>query len=168
MSFIPSRSQKEAKARLLHKTTDNILVGSLESLTTAQIAKYAGVSSIDHWVKQEGFRSWFLDKDANEHLIQSAADSAIRAAIAILEDPEVGQKGAPGYKDQLAAAKMLLEFAGYAPVKKKEVTNKEDPTRDMSAEDMDKAIAAYAAESEQMKRDLELVGAASETNPKVN
>ena len=164
MTFIPSRSQKEAKAKLLHKTSDNIMVGSLDSLTTAQLAKYAGVSSIDHWINTEGFKDWFLDKDSNDHLIQSAADSAIRAAIAILEDPEVGQKGAPGYKDQLAAAKMLLEFAGYAPVKKKEVTNKEDPSANMSGEDMDKAIAAYAAESEQMKRDLELVGAAVEDN----
>ena len=31
----------------------------------------------------------------------------------------------------------------------------------MSAEDMDKAIAQYAAESEQMKQDLEVVNTAS-------
>jgi len=168
MSFVPSRSQKEAKAKLLHKTDGNIMVGSLESLSNAQLSKYAGINTIDHWVEQEGFKDWFLDKDSNDHLIQSAADSAIRAAIAILEDPEVGQKGKPGYKDQLAAAKMLLEFAGYAPVKKKEVTNKEDPTANMSAEDMDKAIAQYAAETEQMKQDLALVGPASEDNTEIN
>ena len=168
MSFRPTRAMLEAKAKLLFKTQDNIMIGNIESLSDTQLAKYAGVPTIQKWKEIEGFHAWFIDKDSNTHLISSGATSAIQAALDIIEHEDIGTKGAPAYKDQLTAIKMILEFAGYAPVKKKEVTNKEDPSANMSGEDMDKAIAAYAAESEQMKRDLELVGAAVEDNTEIN
>ena len=45
----------------------------------------------------------------------------------------------------------------------KEVKNI-DAADNMSVEDMDEAIAKYAADKEQIKQDLELVGAAVEDN----
>jgi len=154
VEFRPTRAQLEAKARLLNKTKDNIMIGSLELMSAAKLAKYAGVKSVDHWLKQEGFKEWFTNSDSEQELLQSATDSAIRAAIGILENTEVGEKGGPKYSDQLNAAKLVLTFAGMSPKSDEKEAARSGKQEEMSLEDIDKVLAQHAAEREEIQAEL--------------
>jgi hypothetical protein len=76
-------------------------------------------------MKQEGFREWFMNAEYNRELLESAVELAVKEAIHILECPADGEKGSPKPSDKLAAMKVILEYAGYAPKKEAKVEYKD-------------------------------------------
>lgn len=138
--FIPSQKQSEAKARLHNKANKNPMLGDLESLPVQKLERMAGVRSLDSWMKQEGFRAWFLNSESNRELLESGVETGLREVLRILEMPCDGEKGSPKPSDKLNAAKLFLEYAGYAPKKQATVEYKDKEIAEMDAETLDKEI----------------------------
>jgi hypothetical protein len=151
----------EAKAKLHFEVKNNPMLLNVESLSESQVCQHAGVSHTTYkrWKENnEHFYAWFINKDSNVQLLESGVHSALQAAINILEDEEVGQKGGPKYSDQIAAAKLVLEYAGYAPVKKTQNTTKAGGLEDLSEDELDSIIKQGLQQQETITRDLAVVG----------
>jgi hypothetical protein len=118
--------------------------------------KLAGVKDLDSWFKNEGFKEWFLNGNLNKQLLESAVESAIREAMNILDAPSDGERGSPKPSDKLAAVKVILEYAGYAPIKKAEVLYQDAEIGEMDEAQIDKLISKGIKAQEKVKEDLEI------------
>ena len=145
--FRPTRSQARAKAQFHRKAENNPLLGSLEDLSVQKMEKLAGVKNLGRWMEQEGFREWFLNGEYNRELLESAVEMAIKEAMLILECPSDGEKGSPRPGDKLAAMKIILEYAGYAPKKESKAEYKDTEIAEMDEERLDKMIAKAMKQS---------------------
>ncbi len=123
--FKPSKSQARAKAEFHRKVEQNPLLGSPDALSVQKMEKLSGVKDLSTWMKQDGFREWFLNGEYNRDLLESAVELAVKEAIHILESPSDGERGSPKPSDKLAAMKVILEFAGYAPKKESKIEYKD-------------------------------------------
>jgi hypothetical protein len=119
--------------------------------------KLAGVKDLNRWLEQPGFREWFLNSNYNRELLESAVETAIQEAITILELPSDGERGSPKPGDKLSAMKIILEYAGYAPVKKEKDEYKDAEIAKMDEENLDKMINKAMQDQEKIRKDLELV-----------
>lgn len=139
--FTPNQKQAKAKAEFHRRVKGNALLGPLEELPPSKLEQLSGVKCMDAWLKQDGFREWFINAEHNKDLLESAAELAIRNAILILEMPCDGEKGSPKPSDKLAAMKLILDYAGYSPKKDKDQASKENEIANMDEEALDKLIA---------------------------
>lgn len=154
--FKPTKAQSRAKAQFQNKAEQNPLLGPRESLSLQKMEKLSGVKDLSTWMKQEGFREWFLNADYNRELLESAVELAVKEAINILETPSDGERGSPKPSDKLAAMKVILEYAGYAPKKQAEVEYQDKEIAQMDEAKLDKMINKAFKAQEQVKKDLEL------------
>jgi hypothetical protein len=138
--FKPSREQARAKAAFHAKLQKNPLLGDPESLPVQKMEQLAGVKSLVHWMKEDGFKDWFLNANYNRELLESAVEVAIKEAVKILEAPSDGEKGSPKPSDKLAAMKILLEYAGYAPKGKDKAEYQDKDIANMDESNLDKMI----------------------------
>lgn len=102
VAFIPSRSHKEVKAKLLARLEDNPIT-DIDSITCSAVVSITKDSRINHWWTIPGFKEWFKDKDEFRVGLSVAANNA----LAVLE--EVAQNDLAPPSSRVAAAKILLE-----------------------------------------------------------
>ena len=155
--FKPSRAQARAKASLQNKASKNPILGQLDALPRQELEKLSEVKDLSSWMEQDGFQEWFLNPDSNMELLESAVELAIKEAISILEQPSDGEKGSPKASDKLSAMKAIMDYAGYAQVKKAEVEYQDKEIGNMDEERLDKMISKAFKEQQKIKKDLELV-----------
>lgn len=125
--------QKRTKIQFWRKVSDNPLVEP-KNLSNAEIAEIAQEPQLKLWLANEEFRAWFMDDKALEDLLQLGAESAVERLISIVNETNVGPREAVSSSSQVAAAKILLDFAGLAPAKKTETTIKADQLPNDEAE----------------------------------
>ena len=121
MELTPNGAQKLAKARLHKKVEDNPLL-NLEAMSDDEISHIVGDASVKMWLKDKAFRDWFLDDKTLEVILQVGAEEAIKKLIQIVTETNVGPREAVSSSSQVAAAKLLMEFAGMKPATKTEHT----------------------------------------------
>lgn len=144
----PTKPQAMAKSRFWSSVQGNPLL-SPESLPAAKVAQLAGNQQVREWFIDLEFRDWFLNKDATRQLLESAVEPTIKRLLSIIECTEVGPKGEVTAASQVNAAKLILEFAGYAPPKQRIVEY-----RDKEIASMDEAeLVSYI-----QKNSTKLVG----------
>lgn len=152
--FRPTKRQALAKATYHRRVANNPLISDIASPSKAHIEKYSGVRDCSAWVAQDGFLEWFLNKESGKDLLESGVEAAIQEVLLILDAPSDGEKGSPKPSDKINAAKLLLEYAGYAPTKKAEVDVKERKVQEMSEEELNKMLSKALAEREEITREL--------------
>ena len=121
--------QKRAKIQFWRKVEDNPLIDA-SNLSNANIAEIVGDINVKLWLADPEFKAWFLDDKSLDDLLQLGAESAVERLISIVNETNVGPREAVSSSSQVAAAKILLDFAGMSPVKKTETTLKADQLPD--------------------------------------
>lgn len=140
VQFTPTPTQREVKARFWARAAENPLIDPA-SLPAARIGSIAGTSSVARWFAEPGCEAWFRNRDAARHQIEAGVEVAVSRLIEILQERQVGPKEAVTSATQVSAAKLLLEYAGYAPPSRREVT-----FQDKTIQGMDEAqLRAYIA-----------------------
>lgn len=128
--FQPSQLQREIKARFWARAKDNPLVDPA-SLSHQQAALIAQHTSLPQWLSSPEFAAWFFNKDSARHRLEAGVEVAIERLVEIVRSRDVGPKGEVTAASQVNAAKLLLEFAGYAPPSRKEVIFKDKDILEM-------------------------------------
>ena len=115
--------QRQLKAKFWNRVGNNPLIDP-QSMSDADIADLVGSAEVKLWLANQEFRSWWFDDKLLQDLITIGAEEAIVRLIQIVQETEVGPREAISASAQVAAAKILLDFAGIAPAKKTEHTIK--------------------------------------------
>lgn len=118
--FEPTPSQREVKARFWARASENPLIDPA-SLPVARVAEIAQSAAVRTWMADPTFAAWFLNKDSARHQIEAGVEIAVQRLVEILRSTDVGPKGSVTAAAQVNAAKLLLEYAGYAPPSRREV-----------------------------------------------
>lgn len=121
----PNNEQKLAKAKFHNRIKDNPLANA-DCMTDTEIADMVGNASVKLWLKNDEFKAWFLDDKVLDDMLSLGAEEAIKKLIQIVTEVNVGPREAVSSSSQVAAAKLLLEFAGMKPAAKTEHTVKAD------------------------------------------
>lgn len=120
-NFVPSKPQRKAKARFWSEIQNNPLIDPT-CLSLAEIGRLAGTTTVAKWAAEEpGFRAWFTSKDEIKVMLKMGAEAAVERLVAIVQETDVGPKGTVSAGTQVQAAKLLLEFGGFAPAQQKEI-----------------------------------------------
>lgn len=125
MTNKPNSEQKHAKAKFHNRLKDNPMM-SADAMTDSEIADIVGNASVKLWLKDSAFRAWFLDDKTLDDLLTLGAEEAVKKLIQIVTEVNVGPREAVSSSSQVAAAKLLMEFAGMKPAAKTEHTVKAD------------------------------------------
>ena len=137
-----SRKQKIAKAKFWQRIAAN--QGRVaEEMDDAEIARVAGSVDIQLALKNAEFKSWFLDQNTNQALLEAGAESAIRRLIDIVEmsgSDLMGKDSEVKAADQVRAIDMLLKYAGYGS--KEAQVNVGKDLEKMSSAELDAYIAS--------------------------
>lgn len=115
----PTSAQRHAKAKFHNRIKNNPLMAA-DAMTDAEIADIVGDASVKMWLRDQAFRSWFLDDKVLDDLLTLGAEEAVRKLIEIVTEVNVGPQQAVSSSSQVAAAKLLMEFAGLKPANKTE------------------------------------------------
>jgi len=121
----PSDNQKKAKVKLWNRCKDSPLLDPAH-MTDRELVDIVGDTSLYEWLKDEEFRGWFLDSKVLDDMISLGAEAAVARLIKIVNEQVVGPRESVSSSSQVAAAKLLLEYAGMMPVKKTETVVKAD------------------------------------------
>lgn len=135
-----SKAQRLAKARFWAGVKSAVGVMP-ERLTDAEMVRYAKTRSLLTWIKNEEFRSWFLEQDYGKALATSSGEEAVHALLEILAaplDPKAGVTGAA----KVAAAGRLLDAAGLG--KPKDEKAEEESLEGMSEQEIRTRILKLA------------------------
>lgn len=132
--------QREMKARFWSRVEINPLLEP-SRMSNAAVAQVTGSPMINTWFKDLAFRDWFFSKDTARHKIEAGVEVAVNRLIEILESRDVGPRGAVTAAAQVNAAKLLLEFAGYAPASRKEVIFHDKDVLDMDEAELKAFVA---------------------------
>ncbi len=141
MQFSPTPLQREVKARFWARANENPLIDPT-ILTAARIAGIAACQSVVRWFDEPGFEAWFRNKDAARHQIEAGVEIAVSRLVEILQERQVGPKEAVTSATQVSAAKLLLEYAGYAPASRREVVFQDKTIQGMDEGQLRAYIAA--------------------------
>lgn len=128
----PTNAQRKAKQRFWRKVAMAGGNSDPAKLTDQQIARLSGDQMMVHYLGDAEFHDWFLNEKAEEDMIKAGAESAIQALMEIIGGGNEEVKPAV----QVAAAKILLEMAGYGPKQQKEVVYKDQEVSKMSEEEL--------------------------------
>lgn len=117
--------QKHLKAKFWTKVKDNPLIDPTR-MSDSDVADLLSNAEVKLWLANAEFRNWWFDDKALQDLITLGAEEAIIRLIQIVQETNIGPREPVSAASQVAAAKILLDFAGLAPVKKTEHTVKAD------------------------------------------
>ena len=117
----PSQPQRKFKARAYRENPK----AKFQDMTPTQVQTLTGNRSCQGWFDEEEFRDWFLNQDYTRQLLEAGSEVAVQRLLEILDETEVGPREAVTSGTQVAAAKLILEMANYAPAKRKEVVFKD-------------------------------------------
>jgi hypothetical protein len=111
----PTKTQKVAKAKFWQRIKANpaLLPDEMDDATMARVS---GCLDIQLVLKKPDFRDWFLDTSINQAMIEVGVCAAIERLIAIVEmsgSDLTGKDAEAKAGDQVRAAALLLQYAGY-------------------------------------------------------
>lgn len=109
---------KTLKALFWSKAKDNPTIDPA-SVSDADIRDIVGESSLD-WLSDPELRAWFLDDRTLDRKLTVGAEEAVDLLIRIVRAKDVGPREAVSSSSQVAAAKLLLDFARLKPSEEKE------------------------------------------------
>ena len=107
--FIPTPSQRQVKARLLVRLSDNPLLEH-SSLSLSESQSITGSSQIKDWWGRPGFKEWFLDQNEYRQRLEYLFALALDAAEEILLSTDPKSQGA-----RVSMIKLLAELANKIP-----------------------------------------------------
>jgi hypothetical protein len=126
--FTPTTRQKVAKARFWRHIQETAVLNPM-AMTNAQLATLSGCPSSFQtwWYSSHEFQSWWFDQDVAKQKVLAYAEDAVDKLHEIIHDPEADRKS------QVNAAKVILENAGIAPPKQKQIEYKDKQIQSMDA-----------------------------------
>jgi hypothetical protein len=150
--FQPTKSQLMAKSRFWRAVQENPMLGSVDDLPMSEVCRLAGTKQIVKWAQDnDEFRDWFKDPDNIKDRIQVGAEKAIDRLIDIISAaPESGRDALVTTSNQIAAAKMLLDFSGHKPADKQAIKVSADQLPDDEA-----ALRKYIAKNAEKLKVIE-------------
>jgi hypothetical protein len=116
-----STKQKLAKAKLHNRAEGNPMM-NIEVMSDVEISRVVGDAEVQVWLRDGSFRAWFLDDKTLNDVLTVGAEEAVKKLIEIVTETNVGPREAVSSSSQVAAAKLLMEFAGMKPAAKTETT----------------------------------------------
>lgn len=134
----PTATQREVKARFWARVAENPLIDPA-TLSVERIVEISGCRALARWFIDPSVEAWFRNKDSARHRIEAGVEVAVRRLVEILEDTDIGPKGRVTAAAQVNAAKLLLEYAGYAPPSRREVVFHDKEIHNMD----EKKLRAY-------------------------
>ena len=130
-----------AKAKFWRTVANNPLYPKPEELSLVAIARAAGQPSLaGSRLKDEDTYAWFMDNKHNKDMLEAGSEYAIGRLIDIILDPEAGPREAVTTANQVAAAKILLDMAGYSPQKSDKVVFKDKEIGDLDEDQLEDFI----------------------------
>lgn len=137
-SFNPSLPQSKFKSQLYAKHPNLSLADhnptSLQTLT--------GNRSVVKWSQEEGFWDWLSEKETVRRLLEASSESAVKRLLDIVTEESVGPAGRVTAANQVAAARLILEFAGFTPPSHKVVEYRDKDIEKMSENELKEFIAS--------------------------
>jgi len=120
MAMDVSKKQKLAKAKFWQRIKANpaLLPDEMDDATMARVA---GNLDLQIALKKPDFKDWFLDTSINQAMMEVGVCAAIERLIAIVEmsgSDLTGKDAEARAGDQVRAAALLLQYAGYGETKK--------------------------------------------------
>lgn len=105
-------------------------------LTPQQLQTMTGNRSVVRWCTEEGFLEWLAEKDTVKRLLDAASETAVKRLLDIVAEDSIGPQGRVTAASQVAAAKLILEFAGFSPPNHKIVEYRDKDINEMSAKEL--------------------------------
>jgi hypothetical protein len=112
----PTKPQRKFKARAYRMFPKD----NFARLTPKEIKTMTKSQTVEAWLELPEFREWFFDKDTTRLMLEVGSELAVQRLIDIVECTDVGPGGEVTSAAQVNAAKIILEMADYAPVKKRQ------------------------------------------------
>ncbi len=135
------RKLKMAKAKFWRTVVNNPLYPKPEELSLVVIARVAGQPSLaNSSLTNEDTYAWFMDNKHNKDMLEAGSEYAIGRLIDIILDTDAGPKEAVTTANQVAAAKILLDMAGYSPQKSAKVEFKDKEIGDLDEDQLEEFI----------------------------
>jgi hypothetical protein len=131
-----------AKAQFWERIKKNPLI-DMNNLTTSKIAQLCGNLDIAKRVcDNDKYHAWFMDTDSAKNLASSGVEAAVEKLLEIVNTPmtEVGPGRRVTYKDQIAAAKEIMDRSGFGAAKKPEVVYQDKTVQEMSKDELEAFI----------------------------
>ena len=133
--------QRMAKARFQQWNEEQPFF-DVESATLEQIKNVTGARKLEVWLKDEpSFASWFFEMDDFKTRSIAYAEVAQEKLFEILTSHT--EEKILTAKDQINAAKLLIELADKFPTKRKEVTYLDKDVAKLSDSEVDGALLEY-------------------------
>lgn len=135
-----TNAQQVAKQRFWRRVKAQGTNADPTKLSNMQIARLAGDQNLTIYLVDPTFHDWFLNEKSEEDLIKAGAEGAIRCLLDIIS----GAQEVKSAQAQVAAARILLDMAGYGPNKTKEIVYKDAEIGKMSEEELREYIQKQA------------------------
>jgi hypothetical protein len=132
--------QRKAKQRFWRRIKAQGTNADPTKLTNIQIARLAGAQKLTTYLGDPLFHDWFLNERAEEDLIKSGAEGAIKCLMDIIS----GAQEVKSATAQVTAAKILLDMAGYGAQQKKEIVYKDAEIGKMTEDELKDYIQRQA------------------------
>jgi hypothetical protein len=137
MTFNPSLPQSKFKASLYAKHPKIVV----SELTPQQLQTLTNNRSVVKWAEQEGFLEWLGEKDTVRRLLEATSESAVACLMSIVTETDVGPAGRVTAANQVAAARLILEYAGFTPPSHKVVEYRDKDIEKMTETELKDFIA---------------------------
>ena len=128
--FKPTLPQSKFKASLYARFKDKLDWSVLDGIKLQTLTGSRSVAK--WWDDDEQFRDWVQEKDTVDLMLKSSAEISIDRLRDIVLEDSVGPTGRVTAASQVAAARLLLEFAGYAPASHKVIEYRDKEIEKMS------------------------------------
>lgn len=129
------------KARFWRAVTKHN-VESPATISAVNLARYSGSTQVHQLLKDEKFFDWFYNLDHNTALLEAGALSAIERLVEIVEtEITEDNPGKMTVSTQVAAAKELLDKAGYGKQAAEDKSKADAEVADMGQEELLKQLA---------------------------
>jgi hypothetical protein len=131
--FLPKSEQRQVKSAFWAVVADNP-IHDPETITLEDMMKVTGDTRLRRWIKEPGFREWFLNKEEFRQRLEYLAHLTLDRLEKILSDDE-GHASA-----QVQAAKLIIEAANRMPQKWVKETYLDDRIQKMGKAELEQFI----------------------------
>ena len=138
-TLVLTDKHRKCKSRFWQEANENPLVQPTK-IPAQRAAQMAGNQQLVEWLRNPEFRDWFYNKNSAKQALEAATEIAISRLVEILECKEVGPKGEVTAASQVNAAKLILEYAGYAPPKQRVIEYRDKGVSEMNEEQLEEFI----------------------------
>jgi hypothetical protein len=134
--FKPTKPQARFKTQLYAKHP-NI---NLSDYTPVKLQTLTGNRSVQTWAEDAEFWTWLCDKESVRRALEAGAEDAVELLLTVINEPDVGPQGRVTAANQIAAARLILEFAGFTPPSHKVVEYRDKDIEKMNENELKEFI----------------------------